>query len=100
MARPKYPSDEIDKTMVRFPAGMMDRLKSAAAENHRSMNAEIIARLEASFAPAAGQGGVNIPREEWLKMLHEMERFADGAEKIIEAGKVISTKHKPKSEQR
>jgi len=49
MARPTYPSDQVDKTMVRFPEGMMDRLKAAAAENHRSMNAEIIARLEDSF---------------------------------------------------
>jgi plasmid stability protein len=100
MARPKYPSDEIDKTMVRFPAGMMDRLKTAAAENHRSMNAEIIARLEASFSPATDQGGITVPRHEWLKMLHEIERFAEGAEKIIEAGKVISTKHKSESEKR
>lgn len=36
--------------MVRFPEGMMDRLKAAAAENHRSMNAEIIARLEQTFS--------------------------------------------------
>lgn len=50
MARPKYPSDNIDKTMVRFPPGLMDRLKAAAENNHRSMNAEIIARLEASFS--------------------------------------------------
>ncbi|CAH1658027.1 hypothetical protein CHELA1G11_12967 [Hyphomicrobiales bacterium] len=49
MARPKYPSDEVDKTMVRFPPGLMDRIKTAAAENHRSMNAEIIARLESTF---------------------------------------------------
>lgn len=51
MARPTYPSDTVDKTMVRFPAGMMDQLRRLAAENHRSMNAEIIARLEASLAP-------------------------------------------------
>ncbi|TWD58087.1 Arc-like DNA binding dprotein [Agrobacterium vitis] len=50
MARPKYPSDEIDKTMVRFPAGLMERVKKAAIENKRSMNAEIIHRLENSFA--------------------------------------------------
>jgi len=49
MARPTYPSDQVDKTMVRFPEGMMDRLRTAASRKHRSMNAEIISRLEDSF---------------------------------------------------
>lgn len=79
---------------------LKERVEKAASDNNRSMNAEIIARLEASFAPATDQGGVTVPRQEWLKMLHEIERFAEGAEKIIEAGRVISIKHKPESEQR
>lgn len=76
---------------------LKERVEKAASENNRSMNAEIIARLEASFAPATGQGGVTVPRQEWLKMLQEIERFAEGAEKIIEAGKLIQTKHKPEA---
>lgn len=48
-----YPSDKLDQYIVRFPDGMRDRLKEAAAENKRSLNAEIIARLEASFDPAS-----------------------------------------------
>ena len=47
MAKP--PSDLADKFMLRMPDGMRDRLKAAAKENGRSMNAEIIARLERSF---------------------------------------------------
>ncbi|MGQ4272605.1 Arc family DNA-binding protein [Terrihabitans sp. B22-R8] len=35
-----------DKYVLRLPDGMRDHLKEAAAENGRSMNAEIIARLE------------------------------------------------------
>lgn len=34
---------------ARFPDGMRETLKQAAAANRRSMNAEIMARLEASF---------------------------------------------------
>jgi len=34
---------------VRMPDGMRDRLKAAASENKRSMNAEIVARIEGSF---------------------------------------------------
>ena len=89
-----------DKFMLRLPDGMRERIREAAEQNKRSMNAEIIARLEASFSPATDQGGITVPRHEWLKMLHEIERFAEGAEKIIEAGRVISTKHKSESEKR
>lgn len=41
---------ESDKFIVRLPDGMRDRIKAAAEANNRSMNAEIVARLEASFA--------------------------------------------------
>lgn len=35
--------------MLRFPEGMRDRIRAEAEQNNRSMNAEIIARLEHSF---------------------------------------------------
>lgn len=41
------PSRKLDQYIVRFPDGMRDQLKQAAKENNRSLNAEIIARLEA-----------------------------------------------------
>lgn len=47
-----YPSRTADQFVVRFPDGMRDRLKEAAATNGRSMNAEIIARLSESLAPS------------------------------------------------
>ena len=50
MARGEYPSDKQDQNMVRFPDGMRDQLKLAAETNKRSMNAEIVARLELSLA--------------------------------------------------
>lgn len=34
-----------DKFMLRLPDGMRDALKECAAENNRSLNAEIVARL-------------------------------------------------------
>lgn len=50
MAREKiYPSESQDRYIVRFPDGMRDRIAEAAKANNRSMNSEIIARLEASF---------------------------------------------------
>lgn len=49
------PSQSADKYIVRFPDGMRDRIAEAAKTNNRSMNAEIIARLQSSFTePSAG----------------------------------------------
>ncbi|MGR7993822.1 Arc family DNA-binding protein [Xanthobacter sp. ZOL 2024] len=47
----RVPSRGSDQFNLRFPDGMRDRIKEAAEASGRSMNAEIIARLEASFAP-------------------------------------------------
>ena len=49
-----FHSRTLDKFVVRLPDGMRDRIAEAAEANNRSMNAEIVARLEASFeAPRA-----------------------------------------------
>lgn len=48
----KYPSEEQDRFIVRMPNGMRDELKSLAEKNGRSMNAEIVARLESSVVNA------------------------------------------------
>lgn len=38
-----------DKYILRFPDGMRDRIAEEAKKNNRSMNAEIVARIQASF---------------------------------------------------
>lgn len=40
-----------DKYVVRFPEGMRDKIAEAAKANNRSMNAEIIDRLELTLDP-------------------------------------------------
>ncbi|NHZ40090.1 Arc family DNA-binding protein [Massilia aquatica] len=45
----KIVSRESDKFMLRFPEGMREHVADAAARNRRSMNAEILARLEQTF---------------------------------------------------
>lgn len=52
--KPTYPSRLAEQFVVRFPDGMRDRLKEAAHANGRSMNAEIIARLQKTFDQPAG----------------------------------------------
>jgi len=44
-----HPSDQADKFMLRLPNGMRDRIKDAAEQNGRSMNSEIVMRLESSL---------------------------------------------------
>lgn len=39
----------LDKFIIRLPDGMRDRIKVAAAQNNRSMNAEVVAALEEKF---------------------------------------------------
>ena len=52
--RRKFPSGQQDQFMVRFPDGMRALIADEAKANGRSMNAEIVARLEATFAPPEG----------------------------------------------
>ena len=47
----KYPSQSLAKFVLRLPDGMRDRIKEIAAQNGRSMNAEIIATLEEKYPP-------------------------------------------------
>lgn len=48
--REQYPSETQDRVMVRLPDGMREKLKEAAKAGKRTMNAEIVARLEFAFA--------------------------------------------------
>ncbi|MHB2265690.1 Arc family DNA-binding protein [Aliihoeflea sp. PC F10.4] len=45
----KTPLQPEDKYVLRMPDGMRQRIKAAAESNGRSMNAEMVARLEDSF---------------------------------------------------
>lgn len=52
MARKPYPSEMQERFIVRFPDGMRDQITAAARSNNRTMNSEIVARLQQSFDPA------------------------------------------------
>jgi hypothetical protein len=40
-----------DKFMLRLPDGMREQIAESAKQNNRSMNAEIVARIEDSYKP-------------------------------------------------
>jgi len=61
--------------MLRLPDGMRERIADLARENKRSMNAEIVARLEESLEIAARDFGVDI-RIKRLEEALEQQRIA------------------------
>lgn len=46
----KFPSRKLDKFILRLPDGMRDAIAASAKANNRSMNAEIVLRLQNSFS--------------------------------------------------
>lgn len=87
MIKKPYPSETQDRFIVRLPDGMRERIAQAAIENKRSMNAEIVARLERTFiredSTKLGKV-VSIPVE---KMDEIFSRFLEDFERI--------SKHEP-----
>lgn len=47
---PKYNSKTADKFVVRLPEGMRNQISLEARRNHRSMNSEIVSRLDATLS--------------------------------------------------
>ncbi|WP_299793836.1 Arc family DNA-binding protein [Ramlibacter sp.] len=47
-------SNDSEKFIVRLPDGMRTRIAEAAAANHRTMNAEVVSRLQQSFERPSG----------------------------------------------
>lgn len=84
------PSRDQDKFMVRMPEGMRERIAEEAKANGRSMNAEIVARLEQSLpnVPLENrlldhlmreklrQCTIRIAGERALRAIGEMQRVA------------------------
>jgi hypothetical protein len=81
----KEPLQPQDKYVLRMPDGMRDRIKAAAEKNNRSMNAEIIARLEASeqtdVSPSPDPGILALTRK--LEVTVDLQREALKNQKAI-----------------
>ncbi|MBX8556992.1 Arc family DNA-binding protein [Pseudomonas cichorii] len=74
-------SRDADKFVVRLPDGMRDRIHVVALSNHRSMNSEILERLERTFNEDA-TGVLNVALVEQLsnrckELESQLEAFKD-----------------------
>ena len=58
MSRKPSPSHLAEQFVVRFPDGMRDRIAEAARVSGRSMNSEIVARIERSFSDNAREEAI------------------------------------------
>lgn len=78
MTKDLPPSRTAEQFVVRFPDGMRDQISAAAKASGRSMNAEIIARLQESFIH---------PKDRIPGSPEEIKAFAEGvAQALIEGG--------------
>jgi plasmid stability protein len=104
----RFPSQQLDQYMLRFPDGMRDELKKLAAENGRSLNAEIIQRLERTLTAdvfnkqvpadtAAKRAGGNKEDEAILRDKLEDAIFKSGIADVL-AEFVLQKRHKEDSE--
>ena len=62
----RYPSELAPKCVLRFPQGMREEIREIASSNHRSMTAEIIARLEKTLLSERDEFGISISVQETL----------------------------------
>ena len=76
---------ESDKFMLRLPEGMRDRIKAAADENNRSMNAEIVATLEEKY-PAPVD---NLPPD--MRLLADYLGLVDSAQDAKERAEFLAS---------
>lgn len=74
-----YSSRTADKFVVRLPDGMRERIADVARSHHRSMNSEIIHRLEKSISAEEGDAG---SLEEKIQRLSQRDRMV--AEMLID----------------
>ncbi|MCE6951689.1 Arc family DNA-binding protein [Cereibacter sphaeroides] len=70
-----------DKFILRLPDGMRDRIKAAADLSRRSMNAEIVARLEESFAYEGEPSIIGAGEEaKTIRIISQLRKFLESVE--------------------
>jgi plasmid stability protein len=87
MARGDFPSSKQDQFVLRFPDGMRDRIKAVADRNGRSMNAEIIARLEQSIGFEEVYGTLEEVMLGVWKDIEELQRKVSDHDEVINPGR-------------
>lgn len=87
MSTKPYPSRVADQFLVRMPDGMRDRLAAEADRSGRSMNAEIVHRLQASLDKQADTPGARIAdpeaRQQFVQQLRTRQAVVLGRREAL-----------------
>ena len=75
-----FPSQLQERFIIRLPDGMRDRIAEAAKASGRSMNAEIVSRLQSTFGPEPGTWARTFPYAAAAAFATPAERDAAAAE--------------------
>lgn len=73
MARQPSPSDQQARYLLRLPDGLRGQIEASAKANNRSLNAEIISRLERSFDLDDGLTELNDGFSDHEKRIDQLE---------------------------
>lgn len=79
-----------DQFVVRFPDGMHDHIRAAAEANGRSMNAEIIYRLQTTLEMDDYEPKANAHPEEPPTLREMIDRMNELQRQIMEYAKNVS----------
>ena len=90
------PSKQLDQFVLRLPAGMRERIRAVADANNRSMNAEIVSRLEDSLdeKQTAASLSINIDLADLGKpdLQEKLQMISDHLDAVKAAGATVSPK--------
>lgn len=86
-----FPSDAADKFVVRFPEGMRDQIAEAAKAAGRSMNAEIVHRLDTTFTRTHASQMRDVASDEVAALRREIEHLQARLQAAGDITKVVET---------
>lgn len=81
-----------DKFIIRLPDGMRDRIKTDAEQHGRTMNAEIIARLEAYTDSPSNSDRLDEIRETLIKHDEKLDKLTDMLRRVCEVKNANKTR--------
>lgn len=72
MEKKPFPSETQERFIVRLPDGMRDKVADSSKANKRSMNSEIVARLQSSFETGDTLGDTESRLKSLVKNLEQL----------------------------
>lgn len=79
--------DDFLKTALRIPRDLHEQIQSAAKATGRSMNAEIVARLQNTFEAQSGDSALRLQVEENTAALRRLEALMEGLLQAVQLPK-------------